>query len=88
MQLQVQETWVKILNKGLITIPIAMRKKVGIEEGEIVRARVIGNAIVIEPRQSIQYRLFSDKEVETWLKKDKLPEKLAKETEKYWSDIP
>ena len=46
-----QETWVKVLGRGVITIPKAMREQVGMREGEIAKARVVGKKIVIEPQE-------------------------------------
>ena len=88
MQMPVGEVWVKILNKGLMTIPKAMREKVGIKEGDVAKARVEGNKIVIEPREEVDYRIFTDEEIKRWKKEDKLPPKLAKKVKKLLADIP
>jgi AbrB family looped-hinge helix DNA binding protein len=71
--------WVKVLGNGLITIPKAMRKKAGIKEGDVAKATLVGNKIIIEPRASVQdYRVFTDEQVAQWLKDDTLsPEELA-----------
>ena len=83
-----EETWVKILKKGIITLPKAMREKAGMKEGDVARAKRIGNVIIIEAREEAPYRVFTDEEIVEWLKKDQLSKKLSSETEKYWSDIP
>ena len=45
-------TTVQIRNKGQITIPAAMRNKLGIEENEIMTVSLIGDdAILIIPRK-------------------------------------
>ena len=88
MQMSVGEVWVKILNKGLMTIPKAMREKVGIKEGDVAKARVEGNKIVIEPREEVDFRIFTDEEIKRWKKEDKLPTKLAKKAKKLLADIP
>ncbi len=83
-----EETWVKILPKGLITIPKKIREKLGIKEGDIAKTRISGSEIIIEPRRASTYRLFTDKEIAEWVAKDKLPPKLAKKVKALWADIP
>lgn len=46
-----QEEWVKILSKGLITIPKSFRDELGLKEGEIAKVKKIGKRLVIEPRE-------------------------------------
>lgn len=82
------ETWIKILPKGLITIPKKMREKLGIKDGDIAKINISKNSIVIEPRESNEYRLFSNEEIKQWIKDDKLPIELAKKSQTIWSDIP
>lgn len=84
----IDEEWVKILNKGLMTIPKSMREKVGIKEGEVAKVRRIGRILVIEPRDIADYRIFTDKEIEEWVKNDKLPANLVKKVKDYWPDLP
>lgn len=82
------EAWIKVLKKGMITLPKALRDQVGIKEGGIAKAKLVGNTIVIEPREEVGYRLFTDEQIQQWLKDDVLPPELAKEAEELWSDIP
>lgn len=79
--------WVKILSKGMITIPKAFRDGLGIKEGEIARIKKIGRRLVIEPREIADYEVYSDEELKTMLKEDKLPQKLASEANSLWPDI-
>jgi len=46
-----QEEWVKILAKGLITIPKSFRDELGLKEGEVAKVKKIGTKIIIEPRE-------------------------------------
>lgn len=82
------EIWIKILPKGLITIPKKIREKLSIKEGDVVQINISENSIVIKPRESAEYRLFSNKEIKQWVKDDKLPVELAKKAQAIWSDIP
>ncbi|MEK7597015.1 MAG: AbrB/MazE/SpoVT family DNA-binding domain-containing protein [Patescibacteria group bacterium] len=82
------ETWIKILPKGLITIPKKIREKLSIKEGDVAQINISRNSIVIKPRESVEYRLFTNKEIRQWVKDDKLPVELAKKAQAIWSDIP
>ena len=44
---------IKVREKGQITLPLYMRKKVQIEKGSIVLAKVIDNTIVLIPQETI-----------------------------------
>ena len=82
------EVWIKILPKGLITLPKKMREKLDIKAGDIAKVKISAGSIVIEPRESVKYRFFTDKEIDRWVKDDQLPKALAKKTQDIWSDIP
>ena len=47
------EELIKVREKGQITLPLYMRKKVHIEKGSIVLAKVIDNTIVLIPQETI-----------------------------------
>ncbi len=79
-----QEEWLKVLGKGMVTIPKKWRKEMGIENGDIIKAKKEGNKVVIEavlPQAKINapYRVYGASEIDEFLKEDKLPEKLAKQ---------
>jgi len=44
---------IKVREKGQITLPLYMRKKVHIEKGSIVLAKIIDNTIVLIPQETI-----------------------------------
>lgn len=74
-----QEEYLRILGKGMVTIPKAWRDELGLSEGEIVKAQKIGNKMVIESgTEEVPYRIFSNEEIEEWLEEDRLPKALAK----------
>ncbi|PIQ72535.1 hypothetical protein CO007_05895 [Candidatus Roizmanbacteria bacterium CG_4_8_14_3_um_filter_36_10] len=78
-----QEEWLKILTKGMVTIPKSWRKELGIEEGKMVKAKKIANQIIIEPMEKpVSYRTYSQKELQQFLKDDRLPKKLEKKLAK------
>lgn len=83
-----QEEWVRILGKGMITIPKPWRDELGLTEGEVVKAKLVGNKVIIESSESAPYRIFSDMEIKEWLKEDQLSSKLeAKVNEKIKSSL-
>lgn len=82
------EIWIKILPKGLITLPKKMREKLNIKAGDIAKINILGKSIIIKPREETEYRLFTNKEIKQWVKDDQLPVELAKKAKAIWSDIP
>ena len=73
------QEWLKVLGKGMVTIPKQWRDELGFREGDVVKAKKEGNRVVIEPTENeVSYRTFSDSEIEEWLEADKLPKSLAK----------
>ncbi len=90
-QIKSRETWIKILPKGVITIPKQFRKQLGLDEGDVAKAKVEGDKLIIQSRKVAHYadyRKFSKNQIDEWVKEDKLPEPLASEVEKRLSDLP
>ena len=88
---QPQETWIKVLSKGVITIPKEFREQLGLEEGDVAKAKVVGNALVIQSRKTADYsdyRLFTKEQIDKFVEEDQLPEPLATEVENRLSDLP
>lgn len=81
------EEWVKILAKGMITIPKSFRDALGIKKGEVAKIKKIGQRLLIEPREVADYEVYGDKEFKKMLKEDKLPQKLASIAASYWPDL-
>ena len=80
---QPQEEYLRILGKGMVTIPKIWRDELGLKEGEIVKAQKIGNKMIIESEaEKVPYRIFSNEEIEQWLKEDRLSSALAKKIER------
>lgn len=78
-----EEEWVRILGKGMVTIPKSWRDELGLEEGEVVRAKKVGNKVIFEAQIPAPYRIFSDEEIKGWLKEDQLfPQLSSKINEK------
>ena len=75
---QKQEEWLKVLGKGMVTIPKQWREELGFKEGDIVKAKKEGNRVVIEPQKGTlaPYRVYSRAEIDAFLEEDKLPQAL------------
>lgn len=78
------EEWLKVLGKGMVTIPKQWREQLGLQEGDMVRAKKEGNRLVIEPQQVdlAPYRVYSSTEIDDFLKEDKLPKSLLEKARK------
>ena len=74
------QEWLKILGKGMVTLPKKWREELGFKEGDIIKAKKEGNRVVIEPQKtsSVPYRLYNDAEIEAFLREDKIPQVLIK----------
>lgn len=79
-----QEEYLRILGKGMVTIPKEWRVELGLDEGDVVKAKKEGSKVVIETTESqnAPYRIFSEKEIEKWLKEDEIPISLVRKAEK------
>lgn len=76
--------WLKVLGKGMVTIPKQWREELGLKEGDIVKAKKEGNRVIIEPQKSnlAPYRVYSGSEIDAFLKEDKLSRSLLKKAQK------
>lgn len=84
MQQAIWEDIVKILPKGLVTIPKKLRLDVGLNENGLARIRKDGRKLIIEPVSVIGYpiRTYSRSEIKQFIKDDRLSSKLAKKVKK------
>lgn len=68
-----QEEYLRILGKGMVTIPKAWRDELGLEESSIIKAKKIGDRIIIESESKfVPTRTFRSQEIKEWLEADKL----------------
>ena len=84
-----QEAWLKVLAKGMVTLPKRWRDELGIENGTLVKARKEGNKLIIEvqPRKLAPYRVYSDTEIDEFLKEDELSEALFQKIQNKLSEL-
>lgn len=78
------EDVVKILPKGLITIPKQWRQELGFEENGLARLRRLGNRLILEPVNVVSYRLrnYSKEEIEQFIKEDRINPVLRRKVKK------
>jgi len=69
-----KDEWLKVLGKGMITIPISWRKELNIKPGDMVKAKKEGDRVFIEApiQKSAPYRTYSDAEIASFIKDDML----------------
>ena len=74
-----QEQWLKVLGKGMVTLPKKWRDEMRIQNGDILKAKKEGNKVIIESAQGPKtpYRVYTKAEIEEFIKEDELPKKLA-----------
>ncbi len=85
-----QNQWLKVLGKGMITLPKKWREDLGIETGDIVKAKKEGHKLVIETQQSdnAPYRIYTDAEIDEFVKADQIPRSLLNKIKKSLSKRP
>ena len=47
------EEIIKVREKGQVTLPLSMRKKLNIADGSIVLSRIVDNAIILIPQETV-----------------------------------
>lgn len=82
MQQAIQTDFVKVQQKGLITIPKAFRDQLGIKENTLVKITKEKGRLIIEPMNDLPYgvRSYTPEEVQEFIEYDKkLSEQLKKD---------
>lgn len=46
-------TWIKILSKGVVTLPKEFRQELGLEDGDVAKAWIEGGKLIIESREAV-----------------------------------
>lgn len=78
------ENIIKVLPKGLVTIPKKWRDELGLSENGLARIRKEGRRLVIEPVSVVGYTLrdYSQEEIKQFIKEDRISPQLAKKVKK------
>lgn len=83
----VSESVIKILPKGLVTIPKKWREELGLDENGLARIRKEGKRLVLEPVSVVGYLLreYSREEIKQFIKEDRITPQLRKKAKKLLS---
>ncbi len=64
----------RVLTKGMVTIPKKWRETLAIQTGDRVRAYLQEGQIIVEPmEQKVPYRIYLQEELDEFAKNDTLP---------------
>ena len=61
-----------VSSRGQITLPAALRKRLGIRSGDVVILEERGNEVVLKPGIVFEVQLYSDEQIAQWDAEDKL----------------
>jgi len=80
-----QEEWLKVLGKGMVTLPKKWRDELRITTGDIIKAKKEGKKVIIEAIYTnlAPYRVYTDKEIDMFIQEDILPKALTKKAQKH-----
>lgn len=73
MQKLISEEIVKIQPKGLITIPVNLRKELGFDESGLARVKKEKGRLIVEPVRTLPYpvRAYTKEEIKEFIKLDR-----------------
>lgn len=63
---------ITVSERGQITLPAQLRKKLGIAPGSVVRIEEQNGAVVLRPAAVLPIETYSDADIARWLEDDKL----------------
>ena len=61
-----------VSNRGQITLPASVRKRLGIQSGGVVTLEEKDNVVVLRPAAVVDIETYSNEEVARWDKEDRL----------------
>ena len=67
-----------ISERGQITLPSKLRKKLGLESGSVVTIEERKGELIIRPASVIEIDIYSDEEIKRWTEEDTLTAKEKK----------
>lgn len=71
-------TVVSISSKGQLTLPEAVRKKLGLAKGDMLDVEEKDGQIILKPVSVLPVRMYSDSEIAEWEKENALTDDEAK----------
>lgn len=74
---------VKTQSKGMVTIPVEYRESLGVNENTLFEVKLIDNGVMfIKVNMKDENEIYSDKQVQKWIKEDKLDSNTVKKLQK------
>ena len=70
---------VVVSSRGQITLPAALRKRLGIKGGDVVILEDRDNEVVLKPGIVLEIQQYSDKQISQWDIEDKLSDEERKQ---------
>jgi AbrB family looped-hinge helix DNA binding protein len=64
-----------VSSRGQITLPAALRKRLGIKSGDVVILEDRGNEVVLKPGIVLELQRYSDEQIAQWDAEDKLSDR-------------
>jgi AbrB family looped-hinge helix DNA binding protein len=61
-----------VSNRGQITLPASVRKRLGIQSGGIVTLEEKDNGVVLRPAAVVEIETYTDEDIAQWDKEDRL----------------
>lgn len=61
-----------VSSRGQITLPAAIRKRIGIKEGSAVIIEERGNELVLKPAAVFEIEMYDEKQIADWEKADRM----------------
>ena len=65
---------VVVSNRGQITLPAKIRKRLGIRAGGLILLEERGEEVVLRPAEVVEVETYSDQKIAKWDKADRLSE--------------
>jgi AbrB family looped-hinge helix DNA binding protein len=62
-----------VSSRGQITLPAALRKRLGIKGGDVVILEDRGNEVVLKPGIVLEIQHYNDEQITQWDAEDELP---------------
>lgn len=75
---------VRTQSKGMVTIPIEFREKLGIDPNSLLEVRLMDNGVMFVKLEmtSQESEIYSDQQIEEWVKTDQMDVKTIKRLKK------
>lgn len=68
-------TFISLSSKGQLTLPGKIRRRLGLSKGDMLAVEEKDGEIVLKPITAIPVKMYSDKEIEDFLREDSLTPK-------------